>query len=148
MTLTLKDIFASFIDAYAGRKIWLLLKKKYVIAPETLLLILPDVNYELNYNAMHHLVEYMHNLLIKSTIVITKSDSFQNYEVPNVNNTTIVTLSEQDIALLLKYYCHNHFAKIKVISYREPFGSDGLLNKPGITVDYMVRVYFFGKAFL
>jgi hypothetical protein len=130
--------------AWRGKRIWNRLKRKYSIGYGDCLVIMPHDDKVLNLCALKYLPSYMARKYTDRAFVLTgvkdMSDRIQDFE-----NMVCILVSEDEIKLILKYYCLKEFRKMTVVvSFDEPYGSDGLLKKTGYTLDDLVASCIYG----
>ena len=135
-----------FVMAWQGRRIWLKLKKQYRIIDDVCLVIMPENDDEMNLCALNHIDNFLKKKHLQKAIVVTINKHNDLFKLQNSDKIDIVYISDRDIELLLKYYLLVMFKdNISVISLSAPYGSKGLLKKPGVTLDYLVELYILGE---
>jgi len=141
-------IIGHIIMAWRGRKVWLRLKKDYSITENQYLFIMPDDNRVLNTCVLGYIGCFLKKRYFSGAIIIFNNNEHK-YNITNSYGKEIILtyLEPSRITALLKYYRLLQFkSEIKVISFYEPFGSDGLLKKENISLEYLVSTYFLDGA--
>jgi len=138
-------------QAWEGRKVWLRIDGAYHVSDNKYLLIMPDDDLPLNRSALKSLAGFLEFCHMRGAVVVHVSQ-LQGFYSEGDNKkfpVAFVSLSQVDMDNLLKYYLFRQFYIFtKVISLKEPYGSDGLLKagKADVDMDYFVNVYFFGTG--
>lgn len=136
-----------FQSAIYGWKLWRKLQHKYKANKAEFIFVFPDDRFDMNFSALNYIESYLDKKCFNAAMIILSglidaerlNISFQRKDIRIVNE-----FSDSEICSFIDYV---KFAGIpvplKVISLTEPFGSDGWLQKDGITMDSLVSVYFF-----
>lgn len=126
--------------AYIGREHWLWITEKYELTENSLVVLFPDKENEIN-DIAWQCIERISDKKDK-IIVLTENENIS--EIKNVNQ---VLITRQYAEELMKFYSLYQFTdKLIIVSLDEPEGrhGKGLVGKKGITLEDMVNIGIFG----
>ncbi len=128
--------------AKKGLDIWKKLKNRYGISMEWAIIIFPEKDLVLNKLGLDLLPQYLQRKYLQKVLII----SVGQLRTEKVSRMGIYLeiVTENEMSMLLKYYRLVQFAKnIVVVSYREPFGTDGMIDKEESTLrDYVMDAIY------
>ena len=134
-------IMEKFNTALHGRELWIELKRINQIDENWILILFPVDDSNLINAALKELPLYMRRKYLNSALLIGDNNNVVIDEI-SVEGLNVLSkhISPEDIESILSYYRLQQFFKnIVVVSLNEPFGSDALIGKKGITIDDYVR---------
>jgi len=137
-----KSIFRQIKTAYQGRKQWLKLVKKYNIAENDCIILMPSDNSEWNRLALKHLDEYLDRKYSSRAIVLSYDQwVLQSLNSYSKSNNMAINFTRNQAELLMQYYLlYVFFKNFVIISLTEPLGNmdEILIGKNGINAEDLI----------
>ena len=134
-----------FLEAWKGRSLWKKLVREYEIKLGVYLIALISDDVEQNTYAISYLEEFLKKKYAEGAVILTY-DSRYDKEIRSLHlaNVHIRHVTTKEMTSIARYYCLQRFSdNVVIVSLDEPFGSYGLLEKDGISMEDMVRNYIF-----
>lgn len=128
--------------AKKGRKLWLSLTEKYHIDNMKYVIILPDIKRQYNEPALVYLKEFLDKRGIKQALILTYDEWVLNMKEKYQKFAQIEQCSQNDIKVLLQFYCLYEFAPNIIIgSLEEPSGrmGTGIIGKKNLTAEEVFK---------
>lgn len=126
-----------------GMKNWLFLRDKYNIGVFDGVIFFPSFRNDLNEEAIKLIPYYMDKKFISRALALYVQDYLDEMLRKSAISEDKILLLEkidsEEMSELLQYYRLQQFTKnICVISFKMPFGNDGVIGKEGISIgDYV-----------
>ena len=127
-----------FEKAILGRDIWIRLKQQYSITEDWYIVIFPTSDMSINKIARDYIKSFARKKYINHFLLLSRNENEKlNCEEIDVNE---VQLNENEIEELTLYYRLQQFHRnIVIVSLDEPYASDGIIGKKGITLEDFVK---------
>lgn len=130
-------LFVRMKSVLAGKRLWNKIQRKYDICNKYFI-ILKEKEPELAIKSMEFLDEFLRKKYSQGAIILTTDKS-----ITSKNGEVIIITSKEEEGILSYFNLYPFYDKVIVVSLKEPYGSYGLLNKEGITMEDMIKEYIF-----